>query len=192
MIFDFDMIQRVYAGLPAKVAAGRKLFGRPLTLTEKILCAHFAEVPGEAPVRKKSYVNLSPDRVAMQDATAQMALLQFMSAGLPRTVVPTTVHCDHLIQARLGAAADLARAQNENREVYDFLASVSNKYGIGFWKPGAGIIHQVVLENYAFPGGLIIGTDSHTPNGGGLGLLAIGVGGADAGEVMAGLPWEVL
>lgn len=191
MIFDFDMIQRVYAALPAKVEAGRKLFGRPLTLTEKILCGHFAELPPEAPVRKKSYVNLSPDRVAMQDATAQMALLQFMSAGLPKTVVPSTVHCDHLIQARLGARADLARAQDENREVYDFLASVSNKYGIGFWKPGAGIIHQVVLENYAFPGGMMIGTDSHTPNAGGLGMIAIGVGGADAVDVMAGIPWEL-
>lgn len=191
MIFDLDMIQRVYAGIKPKVEAGRQLFGRPLTLTEKILCAHFSELPKEAPVRKKTYVNLSPDRVAMQDATAQMALLQFMSAGLPKTVVPSTVHCDHLIQAKLGAHPDLTRARDENKEVYDFLASVSNKYGIGFWKPGAGIIHQVVLENYAFPGGMMIGTDSHTPNAGGLGMIAIGVGGADAVDVMAGIPWEL-
>lgn len=191
MIFDLDMIQRVYAGMKPKVEAGRKLYGRPLTLTEKILCAHFAELPKEPPVRKKTYVNLSPDRVAMQDATAQMALLQFMTAGIPKTAVPSTVHCDHLIQAKLGAHADLARARDENKEVYDFLASVSNKYGIGFWKPGAGIIHQVVLENYAFPGGMMIGTDSHTPNAGGLGMIAIGVGGADAVDVMAGIPWEL-
>ncbi len=191
MIFDLDMIQRVYAGMKPKVEAGRKLYGRPLTLTEKILCAHFAELPKEAPVRKKTYVNLSPDRVAMQDATAQMALLQFMTAGIPKTAVPSTVHCDHLIQAKIGAHADLARARDENKEVYDFLASVSNKYGIGFWKPGAGIIHQVVLENYAFPGGMMIGTDSHTPNAGGLGMIAIGVGGADAVDVMAGIPWEL-
>jgi aconitate hydratase len=142
-------------------------------------------------VRKKTYVNLSPDRVAMQDAMAQMALLQFMTAGIPQTAVPSTVHCDHLIQAKLGAHPDLARARDENKEVYDFLASVSNKYGIGFWKPGAGIIHQVVLENYAFPGGMMIGTDSHTPNAGGLGMIAIGVGGADAVDVMAGIPWEL-
>lgn len=191
MLFDLDMIQRRYAGLADKIAAARKLYGRPLTLTEKILCSHFAELPAEVPTRKKTYVNLSPDRVAMQDATAQMALLQFMSAGLPKTVVPSTVHCDHLIQAKLGANPDLARARDENKEVYDFLASVSNKYGIGFWKPGAGIIHQVVLENYAFPGGLMIGTDSHTPNAGGLGMIAIGVGGADAVDVMAGIPWEL-
>jgi aconitate hydratase len=191
MIFDLDMIQRVYAGMKPKVEAGRRLYGRPLTLTEKILCAHFAELPKEPPVRKKTYVNLSPDRVAMQDATAQMALLQFMTAGIPKTAVPSTVHCDHLIQAKIGAHADLARARDENKEVYDFLASVSNKYGIGFWKPGAGIIHQVVLENYAFPGGMMIGTDSHTPNAGGLGMIAIGVGGADAVDVMAGIPWEL-
>ncbi len=191
MIFDLDMIQRVYAGMKPKVEAGRKLYGRPLTLTEKILCAHFAELPKEAPARKKTYVNLSPDRVAMQDATAQMALLQFMTAGISKTAVPSTVHCDHLIQAKLGAHPDLARARDENKEVYDFLASVSNKYGIGFWKPGAGIIHQVVLENYAFPGGMMIGTDSHTPNAGGLGMIAIGVGGADAVDVMAGIPWEL-
>jgi aconitate hydratase len=191
MIFDLDMIQRVYAGIKPKVEAGRKLYGRPLTLTEKILCAHFSELPKEPPVRKKTYVNLSPDRVAMQDATAQMALLQFMTAGIPKTAVPSTVHCDHLIQAKIGAHADLARARDENKEVYDFLASVSQKYGIGFWKPGAGIIHQVVLENYAFPGGMMIGTDSHTPNAGGLGMIAIGVGGADAVDVMAGIPWEL-
>ncbi len=191
MIFDLDMIQRVYAGMKPKVEAGRKLYGRPLTLTEKILCAHFAELPKEPPARKKTYVNLSPDRVAMQDATAQMALLQFMTAGISKTAVPSTVHCDHLIQAKLGAHPDLARARDENKEVYDFLASVSNKCGIGFWKPGAGIIHQVVLENYAFPGGMMIGTDSHTPNAGGLGMIAIGVGGADAVDVMAGIPWEL-
>ncbi len=191
MLFDLDLIQRMYGGLADRIAAARKLYGRPLTLTEKILCAHFSELPKEIPVRKKTYVNLSPDRVAMQDATAQMALLQFMSAGLPKTVVPSTVHCDHLIQAKLGANPDLARARDENKEVYDFLASVSQKYGIGFWKPGAGIIHQVVLENYAFPGGLMIGTDSHTPNAGGLGMIAIGVGGADAVDVMAGIPWEL-
>jgi len=191
MLFDLDMIQRMYAGFADKIIAARKLYGRPLTLTEKILCAHFSESPKEIPARKKTYVNLSPDRVAMQDATAQMALLQFMSAGLPKTVVPSTVHCDHLIQAKLGAHPDLARARDENKEVYDFLASVSQKYGIGFWKPGAGIIHQVVLENYAFPGGLMIGTDSHTPNAGGLGMIAIGVGGADAVDVMAGIPWEL-
>ncbi len=191
MLFDLDMIQRMYAGLADKIAVARKFYGRPLTLTEKILCAHFSELPKEIPGRKKTYVNLSPDRVAMQDATAQMALLQFMSAGLPKTVVPSTVHCDHLIQAKLGAHPDLARARDENKEVYDFLASVSQKYGIGFWKPGAGIIHQVVLENYAFPGGLMIGTDSHTPNAGGLGMIAIGVGGADAVDVMAGIPWEL-
>ncbi|MEK7727477.1 MAG: aconitate hydratase, partial [candidate division KSB1 bacterium] len=191
MLFDLDMIQRMYAGLSDKIAAARKLYGRPLTLTEKILCAHFSELPKEIPGRKKTYVNLTPDRVAMQDATAQMALLQFMSAGLPKTVVPSTVHCDHLIQAKLGAHPDLARARDENKEVYDFLASVSQKYGIGFWKPGAGIIHQVVLENYAFPCGLMIGTDSHTPNAGGLGMIAIGVGGADAVDVMAGIPWEL-
>ncbi len=191
MLFDLDSIQRVYASFDAKIAAARQLYHRPLTLTEKILCAHFSELPKEPPARKKTYINLSPDRVAMQDATAQMALLQFMTASIPKTVVPSTVHCDHLIQAKLGAHADLARARDENKEVYDFLASVSNKYGIGFWKPGAGIIHQVVLENYAFPGGLMIGTDSHTPNAGGLGMIAIGVGGADAVDVMAGIPWEL-
>src|SRR5512145_2434001 len=192
MLFDIDMIQRVYAAYEEKIKAARKLYNRPLTLTEKILCAHFSELPKAPPTRKKNYVNLTPDRVAMQDNTAQMALLQFMTAGIPKTVVPSTVHCDHLIQARLGAHADLARARDENKEVYEFLASVSNKYDIGFWKPGAGIIHQVVLENYAFPGGLMIGTDSHTPNAGGLAMLAVGVGGLDAAETMAGMPWEVL
>src|SRR5262245_29924803 len=191
MLFDNDVIQRLYSVLDEKIKAARKLYNRPLTLTEKILCAHFSELPKDSPTRKKTYVNLSPDRVAMQDATAQMALLQFMTAGIPKTVVPSTVHCDHLIQAKLCAHADLARARDENKEVYDFLASVSNKYGIGFWKPGAGIIHQVVFENYAFPGGLMIGTDSHTPNAGGLGMIAIGVGGADAVDVMAGIPWVV-
>ncbi|HLP15502.1 MAG TPA: aconitate hydratase [Bacteroidota bacterium] len=191
MVFDLDMIQRTYAGYPGKINTARSLFGRPLTLTEKILAAHFAGGQASAPDRGKSYVDFNPDRVAMQDATAQMALLQFMSAGRPRVAAPSTVHCDHLIQAEVGSASDLLRATADNREVYDFLASVSNKYGIGFWKPGAGIIHQVVLENYAFPGGMMIGTDSHTPNAGGLGMVAIGVGGADAVDVMAGMPWEL-
>jgi aconitate hydratase len=191
MVFDLDMIQKLYAGYPEKIARAKKLFGRPLTLTEKILSAHFAGALTAAPGRGKSYVDFAPDRVAMQDATAQMALLQFMSAGRARVAAPSTVHCDHLIQAEVGSAGDLLRATADNREVYDFLASVSNKYGIGFWKPGAGIIHQVVLENYAFPGGMMIGTDSHTPNAGGLGMVAIGVGGADAVDVMAGMPWEL-
>ncbi len=191
MIHDFEMIKNLYSTLRDRQAAVRKKIGRALTLTEKILYSHLAEDLNELPERKKSYVYLNPDRVAMQDATAQMALLQFMSSGRRKVAVPSTVHCDHLIQAEVGARDDLARANTENKEVYDFLASVSNKYGIGFWKPGAGIIHQVVLENYAFPGGLMIGTDSHTPNAGGLGMLAIGVGGADAVDVMAGLPWEV-
>ncbi len=190
-MFDLDMIKKVYKGLKEKQDKARKLFGRPLTLAEKILVSHLSEFPKEAPVRFKSYTDLAPDRVAMQDATAQMALLQFMSSGRPKVAVPSTVHCDHLIQAEVGANDDLLRAKTDNKEVYDFLASVSNKYGIGFWKPGAGIIHQVVLENYAFPGGMMIGTDSHTPNAGGLGMLAIGVGGADAVDVMAGLPWEL-
>ena len=191
MIFDFEMIKRLYAGLPAKVQLARKLVGRPLTLTEKILYAHFFGTPSKAAERSASYIDFAPDRVAMQDATAQMALLQFMSAGRKRVAVPSTVHCDHLIQAQVGAKGDLLRASEDNKEVYDFLASVSNKYGIGFWKPGGGIIHQVVLENYAFPGGMMIGTDSHTPNAGGLGMIAIGVGGADAVDVMAGMPWEL-
>ncbi|GAA4404393.1 aconitate hydratase [Nibrella viscosa] len=192
MAFDFDMIQRVYAGFGERVEAARQVVGRPLTLSEKILYAHLtAGTPTQAFERGKTYVDFAPDRVAMQDATAQMALLQFMQAGRATVAVPSTVHCDHLIQAEVGADQDLDVAKNKNREVYDFLSSVSNKYGIGFWKPGAGIIHQVVLENYAFPGGMMIGTDSHTPNAGGLGMIAIGVGGADACDVMAGLPWEL-
>ncbi|GAB3551294.1 aconitate hydratase [Spirosoma fluminis] len=192
MAFDLDMIQRVYANLGERVEAARKAVGRPLTLSEKILYSHlFAGVPTQSFERGKAYVDFAPDRVAMQDATAQMALLQFMQAGRPQVAVPSTVHCDHLIQAEVGAEQDLDVAKNKNREVYDFLSSISNKYGIGFWKPGAGIIHQVVLENYAFPGGMMIGTDSHTPNAGGLGMIAIGVGGADACDVMAGLAWEL-
>lgn len=192
MVFDLELIKKVYAELPGKVAAARKLIGKPLTLTEKILYAHLhASLPATAYGRGKDYVDFAPDRVAMQDATAQMALLQFMTAGRSKVAVPSTVHCDHLIQAKVGAKKDLQLAIETNREVYDFLASISNKYGIGFWKAGAGIIHQVVLENYAFPGGMMIGTDSHTPNAGGLGMVAIGVGGADAVDVMAGLAWEL-
>ncbi len=192
MAFDVEMIRQVYAGIGAKVEAARKLVGRPLTLTEKILYSHLSSsLPSKPYERGNSYVDFNPDRVAMQDATAQMALLQFMQAGRPVVAVPSTVHCDHLIQAKSGAVSDLETAKDKNKEVYDFLASVSNKYGIGFWKPGAGIIHQVILENYAFPGGLIIGTDSHTVNAGGLGMISIGVGGADACDVMAGLPWEL-
>ncbi|GAA3966773.1 aconitate hydratase [Hymenobacter antarcticus] len=192
MAFDLEMIRTVYAGMGSRIEAARAAVARPLTLTEKILYAHLhgGEVK-QAYERGVSYVDFAPDRVAMQDATAQMALLQFMQAGKPTAAVPSTVHCDHLIQAKDGATADLAEANTENKEVYDFLASVSNKYGIGFWKPGAGIIHQVVLENYAFPGGMMIGTDSHTPNAGGLGMVAIGVGGADAVDVMAGMAWEL-
>ncbi|HTF02512.1 MAG TPA: aconitate hydratase [Bacteroidia bacterium] len=192
MVFDLDMIRRVYASLPVKVEAARKLAGRPLSLTEKILYSHLVDsLPAKPFERGKDYVDFNPDRVAMQDATAQMALLQFMQAGRKKVAVPSTAHCDHLITAKMGAATDLAVATKESKEVFDFLASVSNKYGIGFWKPGAGIIHQVVLENYAFPGGMMIGTDSHTVNAGGLGMVAIGVGGADACDVMAGLPWEL-
>src|SRR6204780_4578389 len=191
MVFDLDLIKKLYEAMPAKVGAARKLVGKPLTLAEKILYAHLFQAPTRAYERGKDYVDFAPDRVAMQDATAQMALLQFMTCGRSRVAVPSTVHCDHLIQAKTGAAADLATALDVNKEVYDFLASISNKYGIGFWKPGTGIIHQVVLENYAFPGGMMIGTDSHTPNAGGLGMIAIGVGGADACDVMAGLPWEL-
>ena len=192
MVFDIEMIKKVYSNMGAKVLAARKAVKRPLTLTEKILYSHLWKGDAtEAFERGKSYVDFAPDRVAMQDATAQMALLQFMQAGRIKVAVPSTVHCDHLIQAEVGANADLAKAKDQNKEVYDFLASVSNKYGIGFWKPGAGIIHQVVLENYAFPGGMMIGTDSHTVNAGGLGIIAIGVGGADACDVMAGLPWEL-
>jgi len=192
MPFDIEMIRRVYEELPGKIEAARKEVGRPLTLAEKILYAHLhTDMPLRNFVRGTDYVDFAPDRVAMQDATAQMALLQFMQAGRPQVAVPSTVHCDHLIQAKSGAAEDLITAMNTNKEVYDFLASVCNKYGLGFWKPGAGIIHQVVLENYAFPGGMMIGTDSHTPNAGGLGMIAIGVGGADASDVMAGLAWEL-
>src|SRR5690554_1019237 len=192
MAFDIEMIKSVYQRFEGRIDAARNLVGKPLTLTEKILYAHLWNGETEkAYERGTDYVDFAPDRVAMQDATAQMALLQFMQAGRPQVAVPSTVHCDHLIQAKIGADADLEIANEQNREVYDFLASVSNKYGLGFWKPGAGIIHQVVLENYAFPGGLMIGTDSHTPNAGGLGMIAIGVGGADACDVMAGLPWEL-
>jgi aconitate hydratase len=192
MAFDIQMIKEVYGRFPERIEAARKAVGRPLTLTEKILYAHLTEgAASHAFQRGVTYVDFQPDRVAMQDATAQMALLQFMQAGRDQVAVPSTVHCDHLIQAEVGAVTDLNKAKDKNKEVYDFLASVSNKYGIGFWKPGAGIIHQVVLENYAFPGGMMIGTDSHTPNAGGLGMIAIGVGGADACDVMAGLPWEL-
>lgn len=191
MLFDFDLIKKVYSDFAQKVDDARKLLGRPMTYAEKILYAHLWEKPTRQYERGKDFVEFRIDRVAMQDATAQMALLQFMSVGIPKVAVPTTVHCDHLILAQVGAEEDLNRAYDENKEVYDFLASVSAKYGIGFWKPGAGIIHQVVLENYAFPGGMMIGTDSHTPNAGGLGMIAIGVGGADAVDVMAGMPWEL-
>jgi aconitate hydratase len=191
MVFDLDLIKKLYAAMPSRVDAARKLVGKPLTLAEKILYSHLFQAPTRAYERGKDYVDFAPDRVAMQDATAQMALLQFMTCGRDRVAVPSTVHCDHLIQAKTGAVSDLATALDTNKEVYDFLASISNKYGIGFWKPGAGIIHQVVLENYAFPGGMMIGTDSHTPNAGGLGMVAIGVGGADAVDVMAGLAWEL-
>jgi aconitate hydratase len=192
MIFDLDMIKAVYKNLPAKIAQARKVVGKPLTLSEKILFSHLhKDQPVENFGRGKSYVNFSPDRVAMQDATAQMALLQFMSAGMPKVQVPSTVHCDHLILAKDGAKKDLADSITASGEVFSFLESVSNKYGIGFWKPGAGIIHQVVIENYGFPGGMMIGTDSHTVNAGGIGMIAIGVGGADAVDVMAGMAWEL-
>ncbi|MFN3414189.1 MAG: aconitase family protein, partial [Thermoanaerobaculum sp.] len=187
-----EMVRQVYARTRERLHVIRKRLGRPLTLAEKIMFGHLDDPEHQELAPGQAYLALRPDRVAMQDATAQMALLQFMSAGLSRTAVPTTVHCDHLIRARSGAAEDVARAIEENREVYEFLESVSAKYGIGFWKPGSGIIHQVVLENYAFPGGMMIGTDSHTPNAGGLGMFASGVGGADAVDVMAGFPWEVL
>ena len=192
MVFDIEMIKEVYAKYPERIAAARKVVGKPLTLAEKILYAHLWE--GDASTaheRGKTYVDFAPDRIACQDATAQMALLQFMQAGKSKVAVPTTVHCDHLIQAKIGADKDLQNAMNQSSEVFNFLDSVSNKYGIGFWKPGAGIIHQVVLENYAFPGGMMIGTDSHTVNAGGLGMVAIGVGGADAVDVMAGMAWEL-
>ncbi len=192
MAYDIEMVRKLYAELPAKVAAARTLLGRPLTLTEKILYAHlFEKLPAKPFERGGAYVDFAPDRVTMQDATAQMAILQFMQCGRPKTAVPTTVHCDHLIQAETGAKADLAKALDVNKEVYAFLSSSSNKYGIGFWKPGAGIIHQVILEQYAFPGGMMIGTDSHTVNAGGLGMIAVGVGGADAVDVMSGMAWEL-
>ncbi|HPI36834.1 MAG TPA: aconitate hydratase [Ignavibacteriaceae bacterium] len=191
MTANLDMIRNVYSTLRAKIEHARKVVGRPLTYTEKVLYTHLWEPASKEFLRGKDFADFTPDRVAMQDATAQMALLQFMSAGKKKTAVPSTVHCDHLIQAQIGAKDDLLRANDENKEVYDFLESVSRKYGIGFWKPGAGIIHQVVLENYAFPGGMMIGTDSHTPNAGGLGMIAIGVGGADAVDVMTGMPWEL-
>ncbi len=192
MVYDLDMIKKVYAKFPERIEAARKVVGRPLTLSEKILYAHLWNGNATASFeRGNSYVDFAPDRVAMQDATAQMALLQFMQAGKKKVAVPSTVHADHLIQAKLGASKDLQESLNQNNEVFNFLSSISNKYGIGFWKPGAGIIHQVVLENYAFPGGLMIGTDSHTVNAGGLGMVAIGVGGADAVDVMAGMAWEL-
>jgi aconitate hydratase len=193
MVFDLDLIKKHYSEMPAKVDAARKALGRPLTLAEKILYSHlWTGVPITDFERGKAYVDFAPDRVAMQDATAQMALLQFDTTGRKKVAVPSTVHCDHLIVAKTEGKADLSKAVTDNEEVYNFLSSISNKYGIGFWKPGAGIIHQVVLENYAFPGGMMIGTDSHTVNAGGLGMVAIGVGGADACDVMAGLSWELL
>lgn len=191
MTANFEMIKKVYDEFKGKLNEARKILNRPMTYTEKILYTHLWNTADKEYKGGKDYVDLSPDRVAMQDATAQMALLQFMSAGRKSVAVPSTVHCDHLIQAQIGAKEDLLRATEENKEVYDFLQSTSKKYGVGFWKPGAGIIHQVVLENYAFPGGMMIGTDSHTPNAGGLGMIAIGVGGADAVDVMAGMPWEL-
>ncbi len=192
MAFDIDMIKKVYATMDERIAKAREIVGKPLTLTEKILYSHLWDgTPSKAFTRGKDYVDFAPDRIACQDATAQMALLQFMQAGKDKVAVPTTVHCDHLIQAKSGAFEDLKRANDSSKEVFDFLESVSNKYGIGFWKPGAGIIHQVVLENYAFPGGMMIGTDSHTVNAGGLGMVAVGVGGADAVDVMAGMAWEL-
>ncbi len=192
MAFDLELIKQVYSSHKAKVDFAKKILNREMTYAEKILYAHLWNGEyGKPFTRGKDFVDFKPDRVAMQDATAQMALLQFMSAGMKKVAVPSTVHCDHLIQAETGAKNDLLRAETDNKEVYDFLRTVSSKYGIGFWKPGSGIIHQVVLENYAFPGGMMIGTDSHTPNAGGLGMIAIGVGGADAVDVMAGLPWEL-
>jgi aconitate hydratase len=192
MAFDLDMIKKHYETFKQKVDNARTVLGKPLTLTEKLLYSHLHEDSGVKNYeRGRESVFFAPDRVAMQDATAQMALLQFMMAGKKKVAVPSTVHCDHLIQAKVGADEDLKIANDINSEVYDFLESVSDKYGIGFWKPGAGIIHQVVLENYAFPGGMMIGTDSHTVNAGGLGMVAIGVGGADAVDVMAGMPWEL-
>src|SRR4030066_618793 len=191
MTANFNMIKKYYSSYRKKLQQIRKVLNRPLTYTEKILYIHLWENISKEYKRGQDYAELAPDRVAMQDATAQMALLQFMSAGKKTTAVPTTVYCDHLIQAQIGAKDDLLRANEENKEVYDFLESISRKFGIGFWKPGAGIIHQVVLENYAFPSGMMIGTDSHTPNAGGLGMIAIGVGGAEAVGVMSGMPWEL-
>ena len=191
-VFDLNMIKAIYKQIPNRVSHARKKLGRPLTLSEKVLYSHLDNNKElHKYLRGDSYVEFTPDRVAMQDATAQMALLQFIMAGKNKVAVPSTVHCDHLIQAKVDARQDLILAKETNSEVYNFLESVSNKYGIGFWKPGAGIIHQVVLENYAFPGGMMIGTDSHTVNAGGLGMIAIGVGGADAVDVMAGMPWEL-
>ena len=191
MAFDFDMIKKVYSNIVKNVDKAKRIVNKPLTLSEKILYSHLWNLTSKPFVRGKDYVDFKPDRIACQDATAQMALLQFMQAGKSKVAVPTTVHCDHLIQAKMGAKPDLIQANKVSNEVFDFLKNVSNKYGIGFWKPGAGIIHQVVLENYAFPGGMMIGTDSHTVNAGGLGMVAIGVGGADAVDVMAGMPWEL-
>src|SRR5512145_1685933 len=187
-----EQIRSLYATMPERLAHARGAFKRPLTLTEKILATHCWDFKTQVWERGRAMLRLRVDRVSLQDVTGQMALLQYMMSGRKRVAVPTTLHCDHLIRAQSGAADDFARAINENAEVYDFLRSSARKFGLGFWRPGAGIVHQVVLENYAFPGGLMIGADSHTPNGGGLGMLAIGVGGVDCGEVMAGLPWEVL
>src|SRR6476469_8255955 len=191
MAFDLELIRKVYERMPRKIEEARTLTGKALTLAEKILYSHLYKPANETYNRGKDYVDFAPDRVAMQDATAQMALLQFMTCGRAKVAVPSTVHCDHLIQAKIGAKEDLNIAIDTNREVYDFLSSISNKYGIGFWKPGAGIFNQVVLEHYAFPRGMMIGTDSHTPNAGGLGMVAIGVGGADAVDVMTGFPFNV-
>ncbi|MDR2885164.1 MAG: aconitate hydratase, partial [Rikenellaceae bacterium] len=192
MMFDKDRIQALYTSFAERVDGAKNVLQRPLTLAEKVLYAHLHASQPVADFRRgEDYVNFTPDRIALQDATAQMAVLQFMNAGRDRTAVPTTVHCDHLIVAEKGAAPDLAVANTTNKEVYEFLRAAANRYGMGFWKPGAGIIHQVVLENYAFPGGMMIGTDSHTPNAGGLGMVAIGVGGADAVDVMAGMAWEL-
>ncbi len=191
MVFDIEIIKAHYSKIKKRVNKARELLQKPLSASEKILYSHIWENKVSKKFKRGiDYVNFSPDRIACQDATAQMALLQFMQAGKDKVAVPTTVHCDHLIQAKSGAVQDLKDANSSSSEVFNFLESVSNKYGIGFWKPGAGIIHQVVLENYAFPGGMMIGTDSHTVNAGGLGMLAIGVGGADAVDVMAGMPWE--
>ena len=190
-MFDLEVIKHVYEKMDSQIKRARSILNRPMTLTEKVLYSHLNKNLDSPYLGGNSYVDFNPDRVAMQDATAQMALLQFMMAGKNKVSVPATVHCDHLIQAKKNASLDLAQALDVNGEVYDFLESVSSKYGIGFWKPGAGIIHQVVLENYAFPGGMMIGTDSHTVNAGGLGMIAIGVGGADAVDVMAGMPWEL-